>query len=77
MTCTNPQVNPPELINPSGIDCSVSPVPAGDLPCVVHVSAVYSFRLFFGGVGFASFTFPSTIKITREAYFVVNDFPTP
>lgn len=75
-TCTNPAITI-ELLNPSNLhpDCSLSPVPPGSLPCTVHVSAAYSFRPFFGGIGVGIVSLPSSVAITREAYFVVNDFP--
>ena len=78
MTCTNPAITI-EVLNPSNLqpDCSVSPVPDGDLPCMVHVSAVYTFRPFFGGIGIGVVSLPTSLPISREAYFVVNDFPTP
>ena len=75
-TCTNPMIAY-TLENPDGIDCS-APVPAAKLPCVVHVTAHYNFRLFLGGAGIAGlFTFPDTVAIDRDASYVVNDFPSP
>ena len=78
MTCTNPTVTI-QVLNPSSLspDCSLSPVPTGSLPCMVHVTADYSFRPFFGGIGIGIISLPSSLPITRETYFVVNDFPTP
>jgi Flp pilus assembly protein TadG len=77
-TCTNPAVAI-ELIKPSGPtqDCSVTPLPAGQQPCMVHVRGTYTFHLFLPGVTVGNFSFPTTLPITREAYFVVNDFLTP
>jgi hypothetical protein len=84
MTCTNPVVpivldNPrdPAKTRDPAKDCSRSPVPTGERPCTLHVSAAYSFRPFFGGIGLGIVSFPSSVPISRQAYFVVNDFPTP
>ncbi len=75
-TCENPVITY-ELVNDDGINCA-EPVPAGDLPCIVHVSGHYDFHLFLGGVGIAGiFSLPGTIPIDRDASYVVNDFPAP
>lgn len=76
-TCTNPAITY-TLDNPYSIDCSTT-VPAGDTPCAVHVTAQYAFKPIIGGVGIpgTAFVFPTTLTITRNISYVVNDFPSP